>query len=159
MGPKWVGKAALITGLLLATLPAAEARGGGGGFRGGGGGFRGGGAVFVGPAYGYGYGPMWGGGWYGPYGYPGIYGGYGGYGVYNTHPESGQLKFDTRQKDAQVYINGALAGTVKDMKSTWLKQGDYDLEIRAMNGERYAAKIYISQGNTIKIRPQFSGDR
>jgi hypothetical protein len=150
MKAKWVVKTALATGLLLAVMPAAQARGGG--FRGGG--FRGGGAVFVGPAFGYGYGPMWGpwGGW--GYGYPGIYGG-----VYSSHPDSGQIKFDTKQKDAQVYINGSYAGTVKGLKSSWLQQGDYDVEVRAANGERYASKVYVSRGGTVKIRPQFTGDR
>ena len=107
----------------------------------------------VGPMYGPLYGPW--GGWYG-YGYPGIYGGYG---VYNTHPNEGQVKLDTKQKDAQVYINGAYAGTAKEKKSTWLQQGDYDLELRATNGETYRTKIYVSPGSTLKIRPQFTGDR
>lgn len=97
MGRKWVGTA-LLAGLLLAVSPAAEARGG---FRGGGG-VRGG-PVMVGPMYGgFGYGGFYGpwGGLWGPWG-PGYYGGFG---VYDSHPNSGQVKFDTKQKDAQVYI-------------------------------------------------------
>jgi hypothetical protein len=146
MNKTLLAKSVLALGVLLATMPAAEAQRG---FRGGGFGGR----IIVGPAFGYGY-P----GYYGGYGYPGYYGGYyGGFG-FNTHPNAGQLKLDTKQKDAQVYIDGAYAGTAKEMKSTWLKQGTYDLELRAPGGERYASQIYIIPGKTIHIRPLLPAD-
>ncbi len=145
---------------LLAAMPAAEARGFGGGYRGGfRGGFRSG--VVIGPAFGPAYGPW---GYWGPYSYPG-YGYYGYPGYYggfsvplNSHRNQGQVKIDTKQKDAQVYINGAYAGIAKDMKSTWLKEGTYDLELRAPDGQNYTTQIYIAPGKTVHVRPDLPAD-
>jgi hypothetical protein len=102
--------------------------------------------IYVGPAFG-----PW--GWYGP-----AYGPYyGGYPVF-SHPNAGQLRIDTKVKEAQVFINGAYAGTAKEMKSTWLKQGDYQVEVRMPTGEKFDTRIYVSNGKTIHVRPEFSGN-
>src|ERR1700676_1487339 len=57
---------------------------------------------YFGPAY---YGPAWygpGWGWYGaPYGYG-----------YATAPTTGSVKFETKMKEAAVYVDGGYAGTV-----------------------------------------------
>jgi hypothetical protein len=119
-------KLALLAGLLTVAPPAEAARFG----------FRGG--VFAGPAYG-----PWG---YGPYG--GYYGGY----PYALRPNAGQIKIDTARKDAQVFINGAYAGTVKETKSLWLRQGTYDLELRS-GGEKFATKVFVINGKTLKVSP------
>ena len=141
-----LAKSALFLGVLLATIPAAEARGG---YRGG---YRGG--VTVRPYFG-GYYSPWG---YGYPGYGGYYGGYyGGFGI-NVHRNQGKLKIDTKQKDAEVYLNGSFAGSAKDMKSTWLKEGTYDLEVRGPGGERYAKQIYVVSGKTIHVRPEMPAD-
>jgi hypothetical protein len=59
----------------------------------------GGGRVFVG------------GGYWGPYyGYSPYWGGYYGY------PNSREIKLDTKVKDAQVFINGAFAGTTQRLR-------------------------------------------
>jgi hypothetical protein len=140
-----LAKTLLTVGMLTAALPAAEARG-----------FRGG--VFVGPVITPVYRPW---GYWGPYGYPGYWGSgyYGGFGYpISSHPNAGQLKIDTKQKDAQVYINGAYAGLAKDMKSTWLKQGTYDLELRAPDGQNFATQIYVVSGKTMHIHPQMPAD-
>jgi hypothetical protein len=54
--------------------------------------------VFVG-------GPVVYGGWYSPFWGP-YWGPYG----YSHYPNSGEVKLDTKVKDAQVFINGAYAG-------------------------------------------------
>src|SRR4030095_12734491 len=74
-------------------------------------------AVFVGPSFrplGY--------GWYGPsYGmYP--------YGPYFGTPNAGQVKVDTKVKDAEVFINGSYAGMVKDLKTMTMGPGNYNIE-------------------------------
>lgn len=137
-----LAKTLLAVGMLAAVMPAAEARG-----------FRGG--VFVGPVITPAYGPW---GYWGGYGYPGYLGPsyYGGFGY--SHPNAGQLKIDTKQKDAQVYINGAYAGLAKEMKSTWLKQGTYDLELRAPDGQNYQQQIYVVSGKTMHVHPQLPAD-
>jgi len=141
-----LAKSVLALGMVLAAMPTAEARG-----------FRGG--IYVGPVvtpiyrpFGYGY--------WGPYGYPGYYGGYyGGFGYpVSSHPNAGQVKIDTKQKDAQVFINGAYAGLAKDMKSTWLKEGTYDLELRAPDGQNFTTQIYVVAGKTIHVHPQLPAD-
>src|ERR1700687_343021 len=68
------------------------------------------------------------GGWYEPY-----WGSYWGpaYGGYYAFPNSGEIKLDTKVKDAQVFINGAYAGTTHQNKSMHLRPGSYNIEIRA----------------------------
>src|SRR5438046_2090025 len=64
------------------------------------------------------WGPHWGYGYWGPsyvYGYP---------------SDSGEIKLETKVKDAQVFINGAYAGLTKDNKHLHLRQGSYNIEIR-----------------------------
>src|SRR6266571_6888937 len=81
------------------------------------------GYVVVGrPYYGGFYRPFW-----GPYWGP-AYGGY--YGGYYAYPNSGEIKLDTKVKDAQVFINGAYAGTTHENKTMHLRPGSYTIEIR-----------------------------
>lgn len=97
--------------------------------------------VLVGPAYGWGYGPYW-----GPYPY-GYYGGdyYG--------PQTGAVKFDTNVKNAEVYINGAYAGTVGKLKTLHLRPGTYNIELRAPGYMQYSEQIYVTPGKTLHLNP------
>ena len=99
-------------------------------------------AVFVGPRYvpfgGYG-------GWYGP--------AYGPYGPYAVGPNAGQVKLETKVKDAQVFVNGAFAGTAGKLKTMWLRPGNYTIELRAPGRARYAEKIYVIAGKRITLNP------
>jgi hypothetical protein len=90
--------------------------------------------------------PVFGGFWYNPY-YWGPYGGY--YYV----PAVGAVKFDTGVKDAQVFVNGAYAGTVGKLKTLHIRPGSYNIELRAPDGERYAEKIYVVAGKTLHLHP------
>lgn len=133
----------LLSVLLLAiplTLSAHGPRGGGSGFARGG---------MYGPVVRYSYGPAFGPSWYGPWGGWGMGGGFPVY----TEPDNGQVKFDTEVKDAQVYIDGAYAGTVGELKSLRLHQGAYNLELRAPGHTPYAERIYVVNGKTLKVRP------
>jgi hypothetical protein len=99
-------------------------------------------AVFVGPRIGWGgYSPFW-----GPYPY-----GYG-YGYYGA-PATGAIKFDTHVKDADVYINGAFAGTVGKLKTVNLRPGSYDIEVRAPGRSQYDEKVYVAAGKTLHLNP------
>ncbi|MBY0503864.1 MAG: hypothetical protein K2X03_08135 [Bryobacteraceae bacterium] len=99
--------------------------------------------VFVRPAYSaWGYGPGWA---------PGPY--YGSVYVPPTHRHEGQLKFDNTDKDAQVYLDGAFAGTVRGLNSSWLREGQHDVELRS-HGDRLHERIYVVAGKTAHVRQE-----
>ncbi len=101
------------------------------------------GYVVVGPHY-------YVGGWYSPY-----WGPYWGlpYPLY-SYPNSGEVKLETKVKDAQVFINGAYAGTTHDNKTMHLRPGNYNIEIREGGRTEFAQNVYVTAGKTLKIRPE-----
>jgi PEGA domain len=96
--------------------------------------------VLVGPRF------AW--GWYSPYWGPYPYG----Y-AYNYAPRTGAVKFDTHVKDAEVYINGAYAGTVGKLKTINLRPGSYDIEVRAVGRPQFDEKVYVAAGKTLHLNP------
>ena len=106
-----------------------------------------GGFVTVGPGF---YASGWGPGWYGPSPY---WSGYWGRGPYYAYPLAGEVKLDTKVKDAQVFINGAYAGTTKDNKTMHLRPGSYNIEIREGAQTPFAQKVYVTAGKTIHLQP------
>jgi hypothetical protein len=101
-----------------------------------------GGVVVVGRPYGVGwYAPFW-----GPYwGYPG---------PYYAFPNSGQIKVDTKVKDAQVFINGAYAGTTHENKTMHLRPGSYNIEIREGGQTYFSQRVYVAAGKTLHLHPE-----
>lgn len=100
------------------------------------------GFVVVGrPYYGGFYSPFW-----GPY--------WGPYGGFYAHPNAGEVKLDTKVKDAQVFINGAYAGTTHENKSMYLRPGSYNIEIREANGTPFAQRVYVVAGKTLHLHPE-----
>ena len=96
--------------------------------------------VVVRPSFGWGWNdPFW-----GPYPYS--------YGYYPA-PETGRVKFDTKAKDTQVYIDGAYAGTVGQLKKMDLRPGSYNVELRAPNQPTFAERIYVVRGKTLHLNP------
>ena len=91
-------------------------------------------------------------GWYAPYygAYP--YGPMVGYG----YPMAGDVKFDTKIKATQVYINGALAGTVGDLKTLHMRPGTYDFALRTPNGQSCEERENVIAGKTAKLQPNFA---
>jgi hypothetical protein len=103
---------------------------------------------FVGrPFYGGFYRPFW-----GPYWGPAWGGYYGGY--YGAYPNSGEIKLDTKVKDAQVFINGAYAGTTHENKTMHLRQGTYNIEIREGGQTRFNERVYVAVDKTIHLHPE-----
>ncbi len=94
------------------------------------------------------------GGWYRPYWGP--YWGWGpGYtGPYYVNPNSGEVKLDTKVKDAQVFINGAYAGTTHENKTMHLRPGAYNIEVREGGRTPYAEKVYVVAGRTLHLHPE-----
>jgi hypothetical protein len=104
------------------------------------------GFVVVGrPYYGGFYRPFWGPYWgYDPYFYGPVY----------AHPNSGEVKLDTKVKDASVFINGSYAGTTKQNKSMYLRPGSYNIEVREAGRTLYAERVYVVAGKTLHLRPE-----
>jgi hypothetical protein len=127
--------AGLVLGaFLVMTLPASAA------VR-----FRGG--IVIVPAY-----RAW--GWYnpfffGPYGWYGAYGPYGPYPAY--HSNAGELKLKTNVKDADVYINDALAGKASQLKTMWLQPAAYDILVRAPGYAPFTERLFIVAGKTTEV--------
>ena len=94
---------------------------------------------YYGPAY---YGPGWyGPGWVAPYGYV-------------RGPVTGSVKFDTKMKDAAVYVDGGYAGTVGKLKTFHLRPGSYNIELRDHVGHSfYQERIEVIAGKTLKLVP------
>jgi len=105
------------------------------------GGFAVGGPRFyVGPGfYGGWYAPYWGPGWIGPY---------------YAYPNSGEVKLDTKVKDAQVFINGSYAGTTHENKTMRLRPGTYNIEIREGGQTPFSEKIFVVAGKTLHLHPE-----
>jgi hypothetical protein len=95
---------------------------------------------------GFGYGPgYWGGpGYYAPY-------------AFGT-PNAGELKIDTKMKDAEVFVNGAFAGTAGKLKSMYMRPGAYNIELRAQGRTHFAERVYIVAGKTLKIHPDLHAE-
>ena len=63
----------------------------------------------------------------------------------------GQVKLRTDQGNADVYIDGAYAGTAQDLKSIWLEPGVYNLEVKAEQRSPFSKRIYVLSGKTLKL--------
>jgi hypothetical protein len=69
-------------------------------------------------------------------------------------PTMGQVRIQTRDKDAGIYLNGAYAGVAQDLRSIWLEPGVYELSVRSANRANWEKRIYVLSGKTLKIRPE-----
>jgi hypothetical protein len=104
-----------------------------------------GGVVISGPRF-------YGGGFYSPFW--GSYWGPGYYGPYYAYPNAGEVKLDTKVKDAQVFINGSYAGTTHDNRTMHLRPGKYNIEIREGGQTPFSEQVYVVAGKTLHLQPQ-----
>lgn len=65
--------------------------------------------------------------------------------------DKGQIQLKADPKDAAVYIDGAYAGTAKQLKNIWLDPGAYDLSVRAAGREPFQQRLYVLTGKTLGI--------
>jgi len=100
--------------------------------------FIGGGAGFYGPGF---YGP----GFYGP--------GWGPAYAVRMTPPFGEVKIDTKVKDAEVFVNGAFAGSTRDSKTVRLAPGTYDIEVRQGGQDALKERVFVSAGKTLHLHP------
>ena len=113
------------------------------------------GTISVGAGYGYYSGPVWPG--YSPFFYaPWI-----GYSFFASpvylvpQPDKGQVSlqgsYKDTDKDAEVYLDNAYAGTAATLKKFWLAPGVYDLEVRPKDQTPKKKRIYVLTGKTLKV--------
>jgi hypothetical protein len=95
-----------------------------------------GGPVFVGGGFGPGWGPYW-----GP-----------AYAV-SPYAGSGEVKIDTKVNDAEVWINGAFAGTTKEAKNIHLRPGKYAIEVRHAGQLAFNEQVFVVAGKTLHLHP------
>jgi hypothetical protein len=81
---------------------------------------------------------------WGPFYAPGYYTGFA------YQPGLGDVKIQVPDRSATVYLDGAYAGQLADLKNMWLVPGVYHLEVRA-GQSRLTQKIYVLSGKTLKI--------
>ncbi len=84
-------------------------------------------------------------GYWGPYWGPGYYGAY--------YQSAGHLKLDTKVKTAEVFIDGAYAGTTHDVHSLYMRPGRYNVEIRELGKTKFVQEVYLVGGKTLHLRP------
>jgi hypothetical protein len=84
-------------------------------------------------------------GWYDPWFYHPYY-----YSGFARGPNMGEVKLKAEPRQAQVYIDGAYAGQVSDLKSMWLDPGAYNLEVKS-EGKSFERRIYVLSGKTLRI--------
>ena len=106
--------------------------------------------MFVGPRVGLYYGPAY--RWY-----PTPY--YRLPGVYFPAPTTGELKINTQDKDARVFVDGGYLGLVRKAKKFDLKPGNHDIELRNARGTvLYREKVAIVPGHTTEFNATGAAD-
>jgi hypothetical protein len=98
---------------------------------------------FYGPLYAPYYGPF-----YGPY-----------YTGFSYAPDKGEIKLSANPKDAQVYVDGAYAGTADHLKKIWLDSGAYNISISAPGRETFEQRIYVLSGKSLKIEASLASGK
>jgi PEGA domain len=98
--------------------------------------------VYIRPYAGFYYGPSY-------HWYPGPW--YGGP-VYFPAPVTGELKINTDDKDARVYVDGGFLGIARKTKKFDLRPGNHDVELRDARGTvLYEEKVAIVPGHTTEF--------
>ena len=65
----------------------------------------------------------------------------------------GEVKLDTHQKNASVYIDGGYAGTTPKNKQFALRPGNHQIELRNSDGQTlYQEQVAITVGHTTKVK-------
>ena len=65
--------------------------------------------------------------------------------------DKGEVKLTADPKTAEVYIDGAYAGTADRLKTMWLDSGAYDLSLSAKGRKEFHQRIYILSRRSLKI--------
>ena len=67
-------------------------------------------------------------------------------------PERGEVKLQTADLSAEVFIDGAFAGTAEKLKSIWLQPGAYTLAVQPPGKPMAERRIYVLTGKTLRVK-------
>lgn len=87
--------------------------------------------------------PFW--SYYAPFYHPGFFTGF------PYADDKGEVRLTAEPRQAEVFLDGAYAGTADHLKSIWLEPGAYSLSVRAANREPFEQRIYVLSGRTLRI--------
>jgi len=100
--------------------------------------------AFIRPYFGYGY--WYPGPWY--YGAP----------VMVPARVTGELKLNTPDKDARVYVDGGYLGIARHLKKFHLKPGNHEIELRDARGNvLFKQMVAIVPGRTTELNAEITG--
>ncbi len=71
----------------------------------------------------------------------------------------GEVRLRVEPKTADVYLDGAYAGTADRLKSMWLEAGAYDLSVSTKDRAPFRRRIYVLSGKSLKITANLVPDR
>jgi hypothetical protein len=66
-------------------------------------------------------------------------------------PDKGWVKLSARPKNAEVFLDGAYAGTADHLKDMWLDPGVYNISVAAPGHAPFQQRIYVLSGKELKI--------
>ena len=76
---------------------------------------------------------------------------------FQAGPHMGEVKLSTAGKKAEVFLDGAYAGTAERLRTFWLEPGAYNLEVQDANRAPFSRRIYVLSGKTLKIDARSGG--
>ena len=76
------------------------------------------------------------------------------YAGFMQQPNVGQVKLESVDKDASVYVDGAYAGSKQKLKSFWLAPGVYHPELRDDGQRSFRQRVYVLSGKELTIHPR-----
>jgi hypothetical protein len=64
----------------------------------------------------------------------------------------GEVRIDTHEKDAAVYIDGGYAAKIKEAKKFALRPGNHEIQLRDSDGRTlYQEQVAVTVGRTTKL--------
>ena len=63
----------------------------------------------------------------------------------------GEVQLTALPGKAEIYLDGAYAGTAQNLKRIWLDPGAYDLSVIAQNCAPFHKRIYVLSGKRLKV--------
>jgi hypothetical protein len=63
----------------------------------------------------------------------------------------GEVKLQADPGKAEVFLDGAYAGTADRLKNLWLDPGAYEISVKADHCAPFRQRIYVLSGKTLKV--------